>query len=188
MHSFPLYIRHEEKEVELFARLVVKDDRIKQNRRQRQQEAAKVVPELASEDDSDEYYLDLFSIFGGEQESSEEVKGPLIKIGNKLNFGVDDSQIFGGSKYNKEQKNEEAEKVVEKDKYQFLRKRVKPNEEGYQECYIDNGPSLEEMRQLKKAGIEIFGEAKEFVQKQRKYNVHKDYEKIKRIIDEKNKK
>jgi hypothetical protein len=49
-----------------------------------------VIPELGSEDDSDEYYSSLFSIFEGGEDSSEE-KGPLIKIGNKLSFGVDDA-------------------------------------------------------------------------------------------------
>jgi hypothetical protein len=44
------------------------------------------------------------------------------------------------------------------------------------------------MKQLKKEGIQIFGDAKEYVQKERKYNINQDYAKIKRIIDEKSKK
>jgi hypothetical protein len=40
------------------------------------------------------------------------------------------------------------------DKYDFLRKKVKLNDEdGYGECYAETGPSLEEMKQLKKEGI-----------------------------------
>lgn len=43
------------------------------------------------------------------------------------------------------------------------------------------------MRELRKEGIELFGDAKEFVEKKQKYDVNKDYQKIKRIIDEKSK-
>lgn len=41
------------------------------------------------------------------------------------------------------------------DKYDFMHKKRKPNEEeeGYDECYINNGPSLDEMIQFKKDGI-----------------------------------
>ncbi len=72
-----------------------------------------------------------------------------------------------------------------KDKYEFLRKKVKKDEEDYGECYPQTGPSLEEMRELRKEGIELFGEEKVRVEKERKYDVNKDYQKVKRIMDEK---
>lgn len=76
------------------------------------------------------------------------------------------------------------------DKYDFLRKQRKPNESevGYDECYANTGPSLDEMRELRKEGVVLFGDAKEYVEKERKYNINQDYAKIKRIIDEKAKK
>ena len=61
------------------------------------------------------------------------------------------------------------------------------NDDGYGQCYAESGPSLDEMRELKKAGIQLFGDAKEFKQKERKMNIGKDYEKIKKIIDDKKK-
>lgn len=44
------------------------------------------------------------------------------------------------------------------------------------------------MKELRKEGIQLFGDAKEYVQKEKKYNIHQEYAKIKRIIDEKSKK
>lgn len=48
-------------------------------------------------------------------------------------------------------------------------------EDGYGECYEQNGPSLKELVQMKKQGIEYFGEEKEFKKKQKKPNLNKDY-------------
>ena len=36
------------------------------------------------------------------------------------------------------------------------------NDDGYGECYAETGPSLKEMKDLKKEGIQLFGDAKEF--------------------------
>ena len=79
------------------------------------------------------------------------------------------------------------------DKYAFMRKKIKPNmkeevNDGYGECYVENGPSLDEMRQAKKMGIELFGDAKQFKAKERKINIGQDYNKVMRIIEERNKK
>ena len=66
-----------------------------------------------------------------------------IKVGNKLSFGVAEQEIFGGPRYKEVVKEvEEAPKVT--DKYDFLRKKTKPNENevGYDECYVNTGPSL----------------------------------------------
>jgi hypothetical protein len=56
MHTFPLYIRHPKDDIAAFRQLVTQDDRIKEHRKRMQLEAARVVPELASDgNDSDEY-------------------------------------------------------------------------------------------------------------------------------------
>jgi hypothetical protein len=47
-------------------------------------------------------------------------------VGNKLTFGVEEQEIFGGPRYKEVVKEvEEAPKVV--DRYDFLQKKRKPN-------------------------------------------------------------
>lgn len=43
------------------------------------------------------------------------------------------------------------------------------------------------MRELRKEGIELFQDAKEYTKKEKKIDLNKDYEKIKRIMDKKSK-
>ena len=84
------------------------------------------------------------------------------------------------------------EPTVENDKYFFMRKKAKRNagveDDGYGECYYQSGPSLQELVDMKKQGIEYFGDAKEFKGKEKKApNINQEYNKIQKIIEKKNK-
>ena len=46
-------------------------------------------------------------------------------------MGVDEKDIFGGSKYSDRIKEKEEPEKVEHSRYEFLRKKVKPNEDAY---------------------------------------------------------
>lgn len=66
----------------------------------------------------------------------------MIKVGNKLNFGINEEEIFAKNAYKKPEDIIEVQEQP-KDKYEFLRKKVKKDEEeDYGECYPQTGPSL----------------------------------------------
>lgn len=88
---------------------------------------------------------------------------------------------------------EAPQESTEEDKYFFMRREPKKmtgvEEDGYGECYHQSGPSLKELVDMKKQGIEYFGEAREFKAKERKGpNIHQEYNKIQKIIEKNNKK
>ena len=86
----------------------------------------------------------------------------------------------------------ETEPTAETDKYFFMRhKKVKNNaveDDGYGECYHQSGPSLQELVDYKKQGIEFYGDLKEFKQREKKApNINKEYNMIQKIIEKKKK-
>ena len=52
-------------------------------------------------------------------------------MGNKLALGVNEEDIFGKKSYKEAVKEEKEVEVVKKGKYDFLHKKVKPNEDAY---------------------------------------------------------
>ena len=62
---------------------------------------------------------------------------------------------------------------------------------GYDECYWNTGPSLEELKNLRQEGISFYqfqdqnDKDKNKDKKEKKVNYNKEYEKIQRIIAEK---
>jgi len=59
-----------------------------------------------------------------------------IEVGRTLNLGAAESDIFGRQKYSDLMtKNKSSGEEIQSDKYEFLRKKLKPNEGAYDECF-----------------------------------------------------
>ena len=74
----------------------------------------------------------IFSIFGDENSEKSEKEEqrealPRIEVGRKITLGVNEKEIFGDSKYSDRIKGKDEPEKVEHSRYEFLRKKVKPN-------------------------------------------------------------